>query len=90
MSRFSNGDVYDGCWKQGKRCGYGTLEAASRKNSKYTGGWRDDKRSGYGVYDDRMRWVWLILALPLVTSSTGTSGIWGCGWRERGLDQVSS
>ena len=53
--RFSNGDVYDGCWDNGKRSGFGTLEEASRKNSKYTGGWRDDKRNGYGVYDDRMR-----------------------------------
>ena len=55
LSRYSNGDVYDGHWSEGKRNGYGTLEEASRKNSKYSGGWKDNKRNGYGIYDDRMK-----------------------------------
>lgn len=53
--KYSNGDVYDGHWSEGKRNGYGTLEEASRKNSKYSGGWKDNKRNGYGIYDDRMK-----------------------------------
>ncbi len=45
----------------GTRNGFGTLEVASRKNSKYTGGWKEDKRNGYGVYNDKMRFVIIII-----------------------------
>ena len=53
--RYSNGDVYAGCWADGMRSGFGRLEEASKKNSVYSGGWLMDKKHGYGIYDNKMK-----------------------------------
>jgi hypothetical protein len=44
---YSNGNVYVGGWKDGKRDGQGTLSFS--RGDKYVGEWKDDKRNGKGT-----------------------------------------
>ena len=45
--RMSNGDVYKGAFKNGKRHGAGTCQFST--GALYKGEWRDDKPHGTGV-----------------------------------------
>ena len=43
----SNGAIYDGDWKCGQRCGYGTYSVPADGGGyqkQYSGGWKNDKR----------------------------------------------
>ncbi|CBH15672.1 MORN repeat containing protein [Trypanosoma brucei gambiense DAL972] len=48
--RYNNGDVYEGDWSNGGRCGSGTLRYAD--GSVYVGEWRNDKPHGCGCFTD--------------------------------------
>nr|CCC93764.1 unnamed protein product [Trypanosoma congolense IL3000] len=48
--RYNNGDVYEGSWSCGLRCGSGTLRFAD--GSVYVGEWLDDKPHGCGCFTD--------------------------------------
>jgi hypothetical protein len=44
----SNGDVYEGQWRQDKACGFGVfIDVASE--AKYEGYWYDDLQHGEGI-----------------------------------------
>ncbi len=43
--KFTGGSIYNGFFKDGKMCGYGTLIG---ERFKYTGQWQDDKMNGVG------------------------------------------
>ncbi|CDW75512.1 likely protein kinase [Stylonychia lemnae] len=45
---YSNGDIYDGLWKNNLRDGYGRLLQNDRNY--YIGEWKDDKFHGFGKY----------------------------------------
>jgi hypothetical protein len=45
--KYTNGDVYCGEWKDGKRHGQGFCEYAN--GNKYIGGWKDDRMHGEGT-----------------------------------------
>jgi hypothetical protein len=49
---YTNGDVYDGNWKNYQRNGYGIY--IYKNGDKYEGGWKDDKKNGNGkiIYVD--------------------------------------
>lgn len=47
---YTNGDVYEGDWKSGKRHGNGRL--VDPEGSVYTGQWSNDIQTGYGVYEN--------------------------------------
>lgn len=44
----SNGDIYDGEWKQGVKSGNGMWKGIN--NESYIGEWKDSKCEGYGVH----------------------------------------
>ena len=44
----SNGDIYDGEWKQGVKSGNGMWKSIN--NESYIGEWKDSKCEGYGVH----------------------------------------
>lgn len=45
--KITNGDTYEGAFKDGKRDGYGVLQQAN-KQSTYKGDWQADGRHGHG------------------------------------------
>ena len=47
VMNWSNGDKYDGHWKNNKRDGKGIM-IYHATNEKYDGYWKDDKRNGEG------------------------------------------
>lgn len=56
--RYSNGDVYDGHFKEGQRHGHGLYHyggPSPRSTSIYIGEWAEDNRHGYGVLEDIMK-----------------------------------
>jgi hypothetical protein len=46
--RHSNGDIYEGEWKDGRKHGKGIYRAAN--GNVYEGDWKDDKENGKGIY----------------------------------------
>eukprot|EP01097_Dermamoeba_algensis_P005835 TRINITY_DN3685_c0_g1_i1.p1 TRINITY_DN3685_c0_g1~~TRINITY_DN3685_c0_g1_i1.p1 ORF type:complete len:174 (-),score=41.33 TRINITY_DN3685_c0_g1_i1:657-1178(-) len=46
--KYTSGHVYEGSWKNHKRCGKGTLKFAS--GEVYSGDWLDDKPEGTGTF----------------------------------------
>jgi hypothetical protein len=50
MYEYSDGSVYDGEWRDGKRHGQGEYED---DHSFYDGEWKDDKQHGKGTYDQK-------------------------------------
>ena len=62
---YSNKELYDGDWSEGKRNGFGTLSKLDKKI--YVGGWKEDMRDGKGMnyYSD----------------SEFYDGEWACGKR---------
>ena len=44
-----DGDVYEGEWREGKRCGQGKLTLAD--GAEYNGEWFDDEKHGSGLYE---------------------------------------
>lgn len=58
LRRYANGEVYEGCFSDGQRHGYGMLSSgrlAKTSSSVFLGHWVHDKKTGYGVYDDITR-----------------------------------
>lgn len=58
LPRYANGEVYEGCFSDGQRHGYGMLSSgklAKNSSSVFIGRWVHDKKTGYGVYDDITR-----------------------------------
>lgn len=58
LHRYANGEVYEGCFSDGQRHGYGMLSSgrlAKTSSSVFLGHWVHDKKTGYGVYDDITR-----------------------------------
>lgn len=56
--RYSNGDLYEGAFKDGQRHGHGIYrqgQHASMAASVYIGEWVSDKKHGYGIMDDVMK-----------------------------------
>ncbi|KAG7381945.1 hypothetical protein PHYPSEUDO_005472 [Phytophthora pseudosyringae] len=45
---YTNGDEYDGDWRDDQRCGQGVMRYASSQDV-YAGQWEDDQRHGYGI-----------------------------------------
>ena len=45
---YSNGNIYEGQWHEGKRNGYGVL--TKRNGDHFEGHWVNDKREGQGSY----------------------------------------
>ncbi len=48
---WSNGDIFQGCFENDKRCGHGTIEfnGVNQDGGEYVGEWRDDKMHGNGT-----------------------------------------
>ncbi|KAJ8319767.1 hypothetical protein KUTeg_001354 [Tegillarca granosa] len=64
--KYSNGDVYEGYFKEGERHGHGVYSQGkytSNTASVYIGEWLSDKRNGYGVLDDILKGEGLIVTL---------------------------
>lgn len=58
VNRYSSGQVYEGCFCDGQRHGYGMLSSgklARTSSSVFIGQWVQDRKTGYGVYDDITR-----------------------------------
>lgn len=58
LFRYSNGDLYEGAFKDGQRHGHGIYrqgQHASMAASVYIGEWASDKKHGYGIMDDVMK-----------------------------------
>ncbi|XP_068185150.1 alsin-like isoform X2 [Antennarius striatus] len=56
--KYASGEVYEGCFADGLRHGYGMLSSgklAKNSPSVFVGHWVHDKKTGYGVYDDISR-----------------------------------
>ncbi|XP_071370510.1 alsin-like, partial [Centroberyx affinis] len=56
--RYASGEVYEGCFCDGRRHGYGMLSSgrlARTSSSVFFGQWVHDRKTGYGVYDDITR-----------------------------------
>uniref|UniRef100_A0A3B5M6L8 Alsin Rho guanine nucleotide exchange factor ALS2 a n=1 Tax=Xiphophorus couchianus TaxID=32473 RepID=A0A3B5M6L8_9TELE len=56
--RYGSGEVYDGCFCDGRRHGYGMLSSgklAGASSGLFIGQWVQDKKTGYGVHDDITR-----------------------------------
>ncbi|XP_047226297.1 alsin-like isoform X4 [Girardinichthys multiradiatus] len=56
--KYASGEVYEGCFCDGQRHGYGMLSSgklALTSSSVFIGHWVHDKKTGYGVHDDIMR-----------------------------------
>lgn len=56
--RYASGEVYEGCFSDGQRHGYGMLSSGKlgkMSSSVFVGHWVHDKKTGYGVYDDITR-----------------------------------
>ncbi len=51
---YANGEIYEGEWKDDKRCGKGELyhQSLYSKSYSYTGEWVDDKLNGQGTFTD--------------------------------------
>ncbi|KAK7904907.1 hypothetical protein WMY93_017514 [Mugilogobius chulae] len=53
--KYATGEVYEGCFFESQRHGYGMLSSgrlARSSSSVFIGQWVHDKKTGYGVYDD--------------------------------------
>lgn len=58
LLRYASGEVYEGCFSDGQRHGYGMLSSgklAKTSSSVFIGHWVHDKKTGYGVCDDITR-----------------------------------
>lgn len=58
VPRYASGEVYEGCFSDGQRHGYGMMSSGNRgkkSSSVFIGQWVHDKKTGYGVYDDITR-----------------------------------
>uniref|UniRef100_A0A673AXN5 Alsin Rho guanine nucleotide exchange factor ALS2 a n=1 Tax=Sphaeramia orbicularis TaxID=375764 RepID=A0A673AXN5_9TELE len=56
--KYASGEVYEGCFCDGQRHGYGMLSSgklARTSSSVFIGQWVHDRKTGYGVYDDITR-----------------------------------
>ncbi|KAM3862238.1 alsin-like [Diretmus argenteus] len=56
--KYASGEVYEGCFYDGQRHGYGMLSSgrlARTSSSIFIGQWIHDRKTGYGVYDDITR-----------------------------------
>lgn len=56
--RYASGEVYEGCFCDGHRHGYGMLSSGrltKNSSSVFIGQWVHDRKTGYGVYDDITR-----------------------------------
>lgn len=56
--RYASGEVYEGCFSEGQRHGYGMLSSGKlgkKSSSVFIGHWVHDKKTGYGVFDDITR-----------------------------------
>uniref|UniRef100_A0A3Q2D4F0 Alsin Rho guanine nucleotide exchange factor ALS2 n=1 Tax=Cyprinodon variegatus TaxID=28743 RepID=A0A3Q2D4F0_CYPVA len=56
--RYASGEVYEGCFCDGQRHGYGMLSSsklARTSSSVFIGHWVQDRKTGYGVHDDITR-----------------------------------
>lgn len=56
--RYASGEVYEGCFCDGRRHGYGMLSSGKQvktSSSVFIGHWVHDKKTAYGVYDDITR-----------------------------------
>lgn len=56
--RYASGEVYEGCFSDGQRHGYGMLSSGKlgkKSSSVFIGHWVHDKKTGYGVYDNITR-----------------------------------
>lgn len=56
--RYASGEVYEGCFSDGQRHGYGMLSSGKlgkQSSSVFIGHWVHDKKTGYGVHDDITR-----------------------------------
>ena len=59
--RYKNGDIYNGGWQAGQRCGHG--KCSFKTGEEYVGEWRCDERMGKGkcvlvdgsVYDGELK-----------------------------------
>jgi len=47
---YDNGKVYEGYWKNGKRCGNGRL--VHKDGSIYIGDWKEDLANGNGIFEN--------------------------------------
>lgn len=56
---YSNGNTYEGEWKEGIKSGTGKMTWKEKKEE-YEGSWLNGKPNGYGTY------IWRINALRLV------------------------
>ena len=64
VCRYGSGEVYEGCFSDGQRHGYGMLSSGKldkKSSSVFIGQWVHDRKTGYGVYDDITR---LTLSFP--------------------------
>ncbi|KAM6946062.1 alsin-like [Aplochiton taeniatus] len=53
--RYASGEVYEGCFHEGQRHGYGMLcsgRLGKSSSSVFIGQWVQDRKTGYGVFDD--------------------------------------
>lgn len=58
--RYASGEVYEGCFWEGQRHGYGMLSSGKltrTSSSMFIGHWVHDRKTGYGVFDDITRSV---------------------------------
>ncbi len=58
LLRYASGEVYEGCFSDGQRHGYGMLSSsklAKTSSGVFIGQWVHDRKTGYGVYDDITR-----------------------------------
>lgn len=56
--RYASGEVYEGCFCDGQRHGYGMLSSGKQvktSSSVFIGHWVHNKKTAYGVYDDITR-----------------------------------
>nr|XP_020470120.1 alsin-like [Monopterus albus] len=56
--KYASGEVYEGCFCDGQRYGYGMLSSGKLAKASYSvfiGQWIQDRKTGYGVYDDITR-----------------------------------
>ncbi|XP_040913014.1 alsin-like isoform X2 [Toxotes jaculatrix] len=56
--KYASGEVYEGCFCDGQRHGYGMLSSGKHiraSSSVFVGRWVQDKKTGYGVYDNITR-----------------------------------